>query len=61
MKILIRLITLSLFVICLGLGVYFVLTYLKPQNALYEAQTRSSSVSPRLQGIFKGMNDGFSR
>ncbi len=45
----------------LGLSIYFIVPRLKPKNDGFAPQIPSSSASPRLKGIFKGMGDGFSR
>ena len=53
---------LSLFIIAIVVvGIYFFIPNLKPNNTAFAPQSPSSSVSPRLKGIFKGMGDGFSR
>tara|TARA_B100000035_G_scaffold221434_1_gene190168 strand:- start:136 stop:321 length:186 start_codon:yes stop_codon:yes gene_type:complete len=61
MKALIRTVLIVIIAIVLGLSIYFIVPHLKPNNNAFAPQTPSSSVSPRLKGIFKGMGDGFSR
>jgi len=42
-------------------GVYLAAPFLKPNNTAFAPENPSSHVSKRLKGIFKGMNDGFSK
>ena len=58
---LIRTVIIFIIVLVLGVGIYFIIPKLKPNNTAFEPMTPSSSVSPRLKGIFKGMGDGFSK
>jgi hypothetical protein len=46
--------------VMMGAGVYIVAPYLKPSNKAFAPETPSSTVSPRLKGIFSGMKQGFS-
>ena len=51
-------------IICLvaiATGGVFCLPHLKPSNTAFAPEKPSSHVSKRLKGIFKGMNDGFSK
>tara|TARA_A200000113_G_scaffold212408_1_gene213870 strand:+ start:84 stop:269 length:186 start_codon:yes stop_codon:yes gene_type:complete len=61
MKALMRTCLILIIALVLGLSIYFIVPHLKPKNDAFAPQTPSSSVSPRLKGIFKGMGDGFSR
>tara|TARA_B100000963_G_scaffold225417_1_gene196635 strand:- start:157 stop:342 length:186 start_codon:yes stop_codon:yes gene_type:complete len=61
MKALMRTFLILMIALILGLSIYFIVPHLKPKNDTFAPQTPSSSVSPRLKGIFKGMGDGFSR
>ena len=42
-------------------GVFLLAPHLKPSNTAFAPEKPSSHVSKRLKGIFKGMNDGFSK
>ena len=42
-------------------GVLLLAPHLKPTNSAFVPETPSSHVSKRLKGIFKGMNEGFSK
>ena len=42
-------------------GVFLLAPHLKPSNNAFAPEKPSSHVSKRLKGIFKGMNDGFSK
>jgi len=55
-----RLILVMLICMVMGLGVYILAPYLKPTNTAFAPETPSSTVSPRLKGIFSGMKQGFS-
>lgn len=55
-----RVLIVVMIVIVMGFGVYVVAPYLKPSNTAFAPETPSSSVSPRLKGIFSGMKQGFS-
>jgi len=35
--------------------------YLRPNNSAFAPETPSATVSPRLKGIFNGLNSGFSK
>ena len=61
MKALMRTCLALIIALFLGLSIYFIVPHLKPKNDAFAPKTPSSSVSPRLKGIFKGMGDGFSR
>ena len=61
MKALLRTIVVVIIILVVGLSVYLIVPYLKPDNDAFAPKTPSSTVSPRLKGIFKGMGDGFSR
>jgi len=55
-----RLILVMLICMVMGLDVYILAPYLKPTNTAFAPETPSSTVSPRLKGIFSGMKQGFS-
>ena len=61
MRIVAKILIYSLIMVVLGLSVYFMLPRVKTKDMSFEVQTPSSSVSPRLKGIFEGMNRGFSQ
>ena len=61
MKVLVRTVAAAIIILLLGLSIYLIFPHLKPNNDAFAPKTPSSSVSPRLKGIFKGMGDGFSR
>ena len=61
MKTLMRTALIVIIALVVGLSIYFIVPHLKPNNDAYAPQTPSSTVSPRLKGIFKGMGEGFSR
>ena len=61
MKALMRTCLVLIIALVFGVSIYFIVPHLKPKNDAFAPQTPSSSVSPRLKGIFKGMGDGFSR
>jgi len=42
-------------------GVFLLAPYLKPTNTAFAPETPSNHISKRLKGVFKGMNDGFSK
>ena len=60
MRVLAKTTIIAAIILALGLIIYLIVPHLKPTNDTFAPQTPSSTVSPRLKGIFKGMGDGFS-
>ncbi len=54
----------AIIIVILGLiagALYWGAPYLKPNNNAFAPKTPSQQVSPRLKGIFSGMQEGFSK
>ncbi len=61
MRILVQVISVIIILSVLAFGIYKLIPHLRPNNTAFAPQTPSSTVSPRLKGIFKGMGEGFSK
>jgi len=61
MHLAIKLISTLLLLVFLVFGLMKLYPYLRPNNTAFAPETPSQTVSPRLQGIFKGLGSGFSK